>query len=144
MSGQVRPHQTRRAHLQAVARARRRQRQRRRARIRRIRVLRLLLSMRFWMRTATTFAVLIGVAFWAKFALVYNIPSYVQQGSLVGVVAYVTVKPWWFGPPVFDLDAYTMGTSAGVGTDDYGYLLLRLDRYQSIVTHPEWVWVLAR
>ncbi len=144
MSGEVRPHQTRRAHRQAVVDARRRRRRRRQARVRRIRALRLLLSVRFWTRTSTAFAVLLAVVFWAKFALVYNIPPYAQQGPLAGVVAYVAVKPWWFGPPVFNLGAYTSNPSVEPGTDTYAYLLLQLDRYRSIVTQPDWVWVLTR
>ncbi|MCL6637898.1 MAG: hypothetical protein K6T26_08115 [Alicyclobacillus sp.] len=134
-----RPHQTRRAHQKALARARRRRQRRRRLRLRRLRLLRALLSLRFWLRAMSSLAALAALAFWAKFAYVYHIPAAWRQGPLQGIRAYVTVKPWWFGPPLFDLARY-MPTTGAAG-DPNVWLADRLGRYQDVLTHPVFVWV---
>lgn len=78
-------------------------------------------------------------AFWAKFAAVYDVPTFAQTGPLTHVSAYVAVKPWWFGPPVFDLGQYT-GTDAAFLVDPTAILLSRLGRYHGIVVGPQMVW----
>lgn len=139
----IRPDGSRRRHQERLARERRRRRKRRRARLRRLRLLRTLLSLRFWTRTGVAFAGVAAVAFWAKFAFVYDIPDYAQQGVLTGVRAYVTVKPWWFGPPLFDLGAYgPPASNPGLWeANPWQRMVSQLGRYQDVVVHPEIVWV---
>lgn len=82
------------------------------------------------------------IAFWAKFAVVYDIPSYAQRGPLVAVQRYVAVKPWWFGPPVFDLsNSGATPQQSFYANHPYQYLLHTLGRYQSVVTSPQFIWV---
>ncbi|GGI95181.1 hypothetical protein GCM10010885_00990 [Alicyclobacillus cellulosilyticus] len=134
---------SRREYQRALARKRRLRQKRRRARLRRIKAARALRSVQFWTRAALFLAGLAAVAFWAKFALVYDIPLYARQGLLAGVRAYVTSKPWWFGPPVFDLAAYQpQDNLPAVVSNPYTLLLSRLGRYQAVVTAPHMVWVL--
>lgn len=139
-----RPHETRRRHREAMERARLRRRKRRKARLRRIRTLRAIRSLRFWSKAGVAAVCILGVVFWAKFALVYNIPSYAQRGPLTNVRMYVTSKSWWFGPPVFDLQD-TYGTSNYTGDlfnrDPYLNLVTELGRYQDIILEPNFVWV---
>ncbi|MBX5435801.1 MAG: hypothetical protein IRZ33_01135 [Alicyclobacillaceae bacterium] len=140
-----RPHGTRRRHQEALSRARRRRRKRRRARLRRVRVLRALRTARFWVRAGIALTSLACVAFWSKFAFVYDIPGYAAQGRLTGISAYVTVKPWWFGPPVFNLKAY--GTLPGdrfSTTNPYAVMVAKLGRYDAVVLEPRFVWVKPR
>ncbi len=66
---------SRREHQKYLARRRRRIRRRRRARIRRVRFWRTLYTTRFWIRTLIVLAVCLAIAFWAKFAYIYDIPS---------------------------------------------------------------------
>ncbi|MCL6516025.1 hypothetical protein [Alicyclobacillus sp.] len=139
----ARPDGDRRRHQARLAKARR-QRQRRRARRRRrLRWMRVLLSLRFWTRTAIVFVFVLAVGFWAKFAVVYDIPDYARQGVLTGVRAYVTVKPWWFGPPLFDLGDYgPRDAGAGDwGANPWRWMVTQLGRYQDVVVHPQIVWV---
>ncbi len=79
------------------------------------------------------------VAFWAKFAIVYHVPSFMQTGRLQGAVAYLVYKSWWFGPPRFDLAQYT-----NINPENpLQSLVLQLQRYQDIVTNPSeilYVW----
>lgn len=82
-------------------------------------------------------------AFWARFAFVYDIPSYAAVGLPEHVTAYVTVKPWWFGPPVFDLGRYGTVQSFGAPAQDpYQYLLLKLGKYVQILSDPHFIWIL--
>ncbi|MDP9727878.1 hypothetical protein ACOJUR_01035 [Alicyclobacillus tolerans] len=122
---------------------RQRRRKQRRARMRRIRALRAVRSLRFWTRAITWLAIGLSVAFWSRFAFVYNIPSFAQIGSLQGVESYVTVKPWWFGPPVFDIESYVESENLPEQTNlsPYPLLLMQLGRYQAVLTHPHFVWV---
>ncbi|MCL6547437.1 MAG: hypothetical protein K6T30_00835 [Alicyclobacillus sp.] len=128
-----------------MSRKRRRRRKQRRARVRRVRTLRALRTARFWVRAGVALSALVCVAFWAKFALVYDIPSYAAQGPLAGVRAYVTVKPWWFGPPVFDLATYgTLPGDTFRATDPYAVMLAKLGHYDTVVISPRFVWIQPR
>lgn len=78
-------------------------------------------------------------SFWAKFAVVYNIPTDLQTGSLQHVQGYIVFKSWWFGPPVFNLRKYTnidpLNPDASLATD--------LQNYRDIITNPSeivWTW----
>jgi hypothetical protein len=140
VSSTIRPHGTRRAHQRALRRAQRRRRRRRRARLRRLRRLRALRSLRFWTRAGACLAVLAAVTFWARFAVVCDIPPALREGPLAQVRAYVTVKPWWFGPPVFDI-RYTLrsfGGDAVVPTT--AEVEDALGPYRSVFTDPDIVW----
>lgn len=79
------------------------------------------------------------IAFWAKFAIVYHVPVFMQTGRLQGAVAYLVYKSWWFGPPRFDLALYT-----NIDPENpLQSLALQLQRYQDIVTNPSeilYVW----
>lgn len=142
MSPEPSGHLTRRQYQQTMKRHRRRVRKRRRARIRRIRLLRTLQTTRFWVRVLITAIILLLFAFWSRFAFVYDIPTYAQRGPLVGVSSYVTVKPWWFGPPLFDLGREALyPVHPIVGSNTYSILLENLGRYQVIATQPHFVWV---
>jgi hypothetical protein len=137
----VRPHVTRRQHQEVLARKRRIRRKRRLARLRRIRIVRMLRSIRFWTKFCLFAFGLLLVSFWAKFAFVYNIPAYAQRGVLSHVGAYITVKPWWFGPPVFDLSAYQVPADEMVNLNPYDLLMERLGKYSGILSQPQFVWV---
>jgi hypothetical protein len=132
---------SRREYQKQLARRRRMTRKHRRARIRRVRLLRSIQTTRFWTRTLVVLAILFCVAFWSRYAYVYDIPVYVQRGELTGVSAYITKKPWWFGPPVFDLNSYQSVTTNPLVRDKYTILLHNLGRYQSVVKNPSFVWV---
>ncbi len=81
-----------------------------------------------WM-AALVFA---AIVFWAKFAIVYNVPPYMQQGPLHNAQAYVVLKSWWFGPPSFNLASYPIADPQA----PIQSLVMQLERYQDIVTNP--------
>jgi hypothetical protein len=136
-----RPHESRRRHQAVLHRARRRRRQRRQARVRRIRFLRGFRSAQFWGKSAVTLTLLAATVFWAKFGLVYDIPDYAKFGPLSHVQSYVTIKPWWFGPPVFDVASYGPGPNHVVdNTTAYSLLLNKLGKYQDVILIPDFVW----
>lgn len=74
-------------------------------------------------------AVVTATAFWARFALIYHLPPYLQQGTLLHVSAYVALKPWWFGPSVFNLAQYTPQPSS----DSVQGLAAALGNYRDII-----------
>ncbi|WAH36984.1 hypothetical protein [Alicyclobacillus dauci] len=132
---------TRKEYRQLLDRKRKRRMRRRRARLRRIRVYKSIRSLQFWTRVAMLLVVGLCIAFWARFAFVYDIPSYARDQLPGHVTAYVTVKPWWFGPPVFDLGQYVpIGGDFPAPQDPYQYLLLKLGRYGAVLEHPQFVW----
>ncbi|QQE78933.1 hypothetical protein GI364_24405 [Alicyclobacillus sp. SO9] len=104
-------------------------------------MLRSVQTTRFWIRTFTVLAILLCVAFWSRYAYVYDVPAYAQRGELVGVNAYITRKSWWFGPPVFDLSSYQTASMNPLERDKYSTLLHNLGRYQTVVKSPRFVWV---
>ena len=134
---------SRREYRRLMEKKRRRLRKRRKARVRRIRFWRTIRTARFWGRVSFGAVVLIGIIFWSKFAFVYNIPAYAQKGALENVQAYITVKTWWFGPPVFNLEQYVSQDTLNLQSldDPYSYLLLQLGRYDSVVLQPSMIWV---
>jgi len=133
---------TRKQYQKKLRQHRQRIRKRRKSRIRRVRFVRSLRTTRFWTRVAITTAVLLMLAFWSRFAYVYNIPSYAEQGSLVGVEAYVTVKSWWFGPPIFNLNEEAQyPLSPVVVGNSYGVLIQNLGKYSSVIENPRFIWV---
>ncbi len=83
--------------------------------------------------------VVLCITFWAKFAIVYHVPAFMQTGRLQGAIAYLVYKSWWFGPPRFDLAQYT-----NINPDNpLQSLIVQLQRYQDIVTNPSeilYVW----
>lgn len=141
MTDTVRPHLNRRRHQQALARQKRRRRKRRMARVRRIRVLKAVRSIRFWIRFTTFVAGFLTLAFWARFAVVYDIPPYAERGALADVDMYITVKPWWFGPPLFDLGKYAVSSTKSLSPQPYQVLLDELGKYAAVVESPQFVWV---
>lgn len=141
MTELARPHANRRRHQQVLARHRRQRIKRRMARVHRLRVFRTIRSLRFWTRFCTFTIGLVAVAFWAKFAVVYNIPDYAHRGTLAHVDMYVTVKPWWFGPPAFDLSAYEVASDNAAALDHYSVLLEELGKYSAVVENPQFIWV---
>lgn len=112
--------------LPASSRSRVRRRARRLARRRRLRILR---AIRRAGGTAIIAVALFIVVFWAKFAIVYHVPAFAQQGNLQGVSAYVAYKSWWFGPPIFNLKDYVVPSSL----DPWSSLLGQLERYRGII-----------
>ncbi|WP_054970408.1 hypothetical protein [Alicyclobacillus ferrooxydans] len=118
----------------------RRRQKRRQARMRRLRAL---MGVRFWTRAAITIGIGICLVFWAKFAFVYDIPTNFQASGLSNLSAYVTLKPWWFGPPAFDLlQTETSNLQPYLSPDES--LLQGLGRYSAVVTHPDFIWVMKR
>jgi len=103
-------------------------------RAKRIRLRNQLLTIKYSKRIGVTIfgIIMVGMlAFWAKFALVYNLPAYVQVGSLQNVQAYVVYKSWWFGPPSFNLSDYH-----NIDPDNPELsLIIQLDRYRDIITN---------
>ena len=116
-----------------------RSRRRRRAvRLRLARRIRFVRALRRAVWSGAAGAALLDVAFWAKFAVVYNVPNYAQTGPLQGAAGYVVFKTWWFGPPSFDLADYAVNASQPLAS-----LETQLERYQGIVTNPGeivWIW----
>lgn len=133
---------TRRERRKLMDKKRRRARNRRRVRVRRVRFWRSVRTIHFWSRVLFFICFLLAVSFWARFAFVYHIPSYAAKGPLEDVTAYVTVKPWWFGPPVFDLRQYVEEdpVQLNIANDPYAFLLLQLGRYSSVVEYPSIIW----
>lgn len=134
---------TRREYQQLLDKRRKRRDRRRRLRIRRLRMVKSMRSLEFWSRVFGYAVLGLCIAFWARFAFVYDIPNYATATLPAHVRAYVTVKPWWFGPPVFNIAHY------GASTDDFDtvanpntYLLMKLGKYDSILEHPQFIWVL--
>jgi len=141
----IRPHGDRRHHQRLLEKQRQRRRRRRQARVRRLRLFRGIRTAKFWSQFTTFMMGLLLVTFWAKFAVVYNIPDYAKRGPLVGVQAYVAVKPWWFGPPMFDVEGYAWPPEQGLSLEDpYQYLLQSLGRYQGVLLQPVFVWIQRR
>lgn len=106
---------------------------RRTLRLRRARRLRVEKWTKRTLASVAVLVVLISVLFWAKFAIVYHVPSYLQQGRLAGVHGYVVFKSWWFGPPSFNLSDYDGMIDPA---NPISSLALELERYQDIVTNP--------
>jgi hypothetical protein len=83
----------------------------------------------------------LAITFWAKFAYVYDIPNF-ANASIGHVNAYVTVKPWWFGPTVFDLDTYeSYPVPDFASANPYAVLVENLGQYQTIVQSPNFIWI---
>ncbi|MDI9259688.1 hypothetical protein [Alicyclobacillus sendaiensis] len=131
---------TRRERRKRMEKARKRRKRRRRRRMRRVRMWRAIRSLRFWTRALAAFAVALMFAFWARFAYVYDIPAYVAPYLPPHVTAYVTVKSWWFGPPVIDVAAYEPDFGALSVSNPYDVLLQNMGTYASVVSHPRIVW----
>lgn len=109
------------------SRIRRRERRIRFCRMRRIRRA----VLRTFYFAVTSFA-LVLLVFWAKFAIVYGVPVFLDQGSLSGASAYVVLKSWWFGPPLFNLSEFVVP-----GALNQAHALAnQLGRYAEIVTNP--------
>ena len=109
-----------------------RNRQRRRAK--RLRLRSMLRTRRIMKRLgvgATVLIFLAALTFWAKFAVVYDIPPFLRHGVLIQARDYVVLKSWWFGPPLFNLNQYPVDPSAPLRS-----LVTQLGRYQGIVTDP--------
>lgn len=137
-----RPHQTRREHQQALARRHRRRRRQRSRRVARIRMWRAVQSLQFWAKTLVIFVFLACIAFWAKFAVVYNIPAYAERGLLYGISAYVSEKSWWFGPLAFNIGSYSASADpVTITVDPVTGLVGSLGQYQTILVDPHFVWV---
>ena len=109
-----------------------RNRQRRRAKRLRLRR-RLKVRRAMWLTGigAVVVVFLAALVFWAKFAVVYNIPVFVRNGALIHAHAYIVFKSWWFGPPEFNLGHYPVDENA-----PWSSLATELGRYRGIVTNP--------
>jgi hypothetical protein len=108
--------------------------------LRRIRRLRAMRSLRFWARAGIWIMMLAAVAFWARLAVVYDIPPALQDGPLARVRAYVTVKPWWFGPPAFDLGQTLDAYGPGLTIPPRDAVEAALGRYRAVFTQPVIIW----
>lgn len=138
----LRPHQTRRQHQQALAKRHRRRRKQRLRRVARIKMWRTVQSLQFWFRVLVGFVCLAFIMFWAKFAVVYDIPVYAQRGALYGIAAYVSEKSWWFGPLAFNIGNYsTSADPVTITVDPETGLIGSLGQYQTILLNPHFVWV---
>lgn len=77
-----------------------------------------------------------AIVFWAKFALVYNIPDFVKTSPVAdGAYAYICYKSWTFGPPMFSLK----DNLSTAGKQDLNGLNTSLGDYKEIVEKPIWV-----
>ncbi|MCL6488586.1 MAG: hypothetical protein K6T76_06575 [Alicyclobacillus mali] len=131
---------TRRERRKLMEKARKRRKRRRRRRMRRVRAWRAVRSLRFWTRALAAFAVALMFVFWARFAYVYDIPDYAAAFLPPHVTAYITVKTWWFGPPVIDVGAYEPDFGAMTVSDPYDVLLQNMGSYATVLSHPRIVW----
>lgn len=107
-----------------------------RRRARRLRQMRKLRTILWTKRIGYTLMAVVAlslVAFWAKLAVVYGLPTYLRVGSLADAQAYLVWKDWWFGPTSFNLADYT-------GIDPVNplqSLAMQLSAYKDIVTNPQ-------
>jgi len=111
-------------------------RYRARRRVRRLRLRRRLIAILWGKRLGYTFAIMVSLGlliFWAKLAVVYNIPNYLQVGTLSQANAYLVMKSWWFGPTSFNLAAYQVTNPL----NPLQSLATELSRYQDVVTNPQ-------
>ncbi|HEU4962480.1 MAG TPA: hypothetical protein VFV52_01275 [Bacilli bacterium] len=85
------------------------------------------------------FGVLVGlvVAAWGKIGYVHHVPAFVQERvpQYTQGEAFLVVKPWWFGPPVFDLSDYE-----AADTGDYKKYKMQLGGYAGLLDKPEILW----
>ncbi|WP_067622137.1 hypothetical protein [Alicyclobacillus acidiphilus] len=137
------PTLTRKERRAILEERRRRRNRRRRARLRRLQVMKSLRSIQFWLRVLGFAVIGLCIVFWARFAFVYDIPSFAAVGLPPHVQAYVAVKPWWFGPPVFDIGNYDGIDNWQWVANPYQYLIYHMGRYASILSHPHFVWIRA-
>ncbi|AEJ45164.1 hypothetical protein [Alicyclobacillus acidocaldarius] len=131
---------TRRERRILMEKARKRRKRRRRRRMRRVRAWRAIRSLRFWARALAALAVALMLVFWARFAYVYDIPDYAAAYLPPRVTAYITVKSWWFGPPVIDVGAYEPDLDSLTVSNPYDVLLQNMGFYATVLSHPRIVW----
>ncbi|KYP80759.1 hypothetical protein [Ferroacidibacillus organovorans] len=112
-----------------------------RRRKRRLRIRRALRFKKYAVRTSATVTLILIIAivsFWAKFAVVTQIPDVLRQGVLLHARAYIVLKSWWFGPPYFSLSTY-LNESGG---NSIANLEQQLGMYVEIIKNPnEILWV---
>ncbi len=118
----------------------RRSSQRRRKRLRKLHWLRFVRVVKRTIYTLVFLCIAMTVAFWAKFAIVYHVPHYLQVGQLSNVQTYVAYKSWWFGPPMFNLAKYPLIDP----TNPEQSLMMHLQQYKNIVTNPTVVYVFLK
>lgn len=78
---------------------------------------------------------------WGKLSYVHHIPDHVRDRvpAYAQGEAFVVVKPWWFGPPVFDLSRYPKGER-----ESYQIWKQRLGNYTGILEKPTVFWRLEK
>ncbi|MCI0183305.1 MAG: hypothetical protein OWR52_10995 [Acidibacillus sp.] len=112
---------------------------RRGRRLRKLRWLRFVRGMRRAVYMTVFLMIVVTVSFWAKCAVVYDVPAYMQVGQLTHAQAYVVYKPWWFGPPLFNLAKYPVLNPMNPEQS----LAMQLQQYSEIVDNPTILYVVV-
>ncbi|KEO81330.1 hypothetical protein EL26_21495 [Tumebacillus flagellatus] len=88
-----------------------------------------------------TVLVTIVVLLWGKIGYVHHIPDLVRDNvpAYQHDAGYLVLKPWWFGPPVLDLNTYARDTER----PDWELYKARLGDYAAIVDNPYILWKFA-
>ncbi|MBL0385088.1 hypothetical protein JJB07_00390 [Tumebacillus sp. ITR2] len=95
-----------------------------------------------WQRVLLWIGTILAMLFvlaWGKIGYVHHVPDIVRENVPAynhGTSAYLVLKPWWFGPPVLDLNNYYHEADR----PDWENYKARLGDYSSIVDNPHVLW----
>lgn len=75
--------------------------------------------------------VILGVLVWGKIAYVHHVPQLVRDNvpAYASGEGFLVIKPWWFGPPIYDLDSYPQ-------TNDFTMYQTKMGDYAPLVEDP--------
>jgi hypothetical protein len=79
--------------------------------------------------------VILGVVAWGKIAYVHHVPQLVRDNvpAYASGEGFLVIKPWWFGPPVYELDSYPQ-------TNDFTMYQTKMGDYATLVEDPFVLW----
>ena len=79
--------------------------------------------------------VLLGVLIWGKIAYVHQVPDLVRDNvpAYSSGEGFLVLKPWWFGPPIYQLDSYPQA-------NDFKMYQIRMGDHAPLVEDPYVLW----
>ena len=79
--------------------------------------------------------VILAVFIWGKIAYVHQVPELVRDNvpAYASGEGFLVIKPWWFGPPVYELDAYPQ-------TNDFTMYQTKMGDHAPLVEDPIVLW----
>ncbi|MGB8955579.1 MAG: hypothetical protein WCC10_09405 [Tumebacillaceae bacterium] len=79
--------------------------------------------------------VILGVIVWGKIAYVHHVPQLVRDNvpAYASGEGFLVVKPWWFGPPVYELGSYPQA-------NDFPMYQTRMGDHAPLVDDPFVLW----